>query len=265
MGATALSRPPPARGGCARLYLASGPSYNRDSMSPDTETHARTAPQTVDPHSGTGSLWIARHGNREDFVDPAWPQRAERPYDPGLSPDGHEQARRLAVRLRSEPVSRIYCSPFLRTVQTADAVAEQLDLPLFLEPGFGEWLSAASFPEFPQLLPTEELMRRFPRISLDHTPIEYPRYPESQEQVTERAGRVAERLMEAADGESILLVGHGATVAFSTRSLVPAAEECPARLCSLSKIVFRGRERSLELCGDVSHLEDSESTVSWGL
>lgn len=234
-------------------------------MNPDTQTHPRTDTEAAHTHSGTRSLWIARHGNREDFVDPAWVERSARPYDPGLSPDGHEQARRLAVRLASEKISRIYCSPFLRTVQTANAVAEQLDLPLFLEPGFGEWLNPEVFPGFPELMPVGELARLFPRISEDHSPVEHPRYPESQEQVTERATRVAERLMERADGESILLVGHGATVAFSTRRLVPNAEECPARLCSLSRVVFRGEERSLELCGDVSHLEDTEDTVNWGL
>jgi hypothetical protein len=40
----------------------------------------------------TQIVWIARHGNRLDFVNPEWFNTAERPYDPPLSEDGIEQA-----------------------------------------------------------------------------------------------------------------------------------------------------------------------------
>ena len=70
------------------------------------------------------TVWIARHGNRIDFVNPDWFLTAERPYDPHLSEDGHVQAKQLANRLKGEGISHIFASPFLRTVQTANHAAK---------------------------------------------------------------------------------------------------------------------------------------------
>ena len=47
------------------------------------------------------SVWIARHGNRIDFVDKTWRDSAALPDDPHLSPDGAIQARQLARRLKT--------------------------------------------------------------------------------------------------------------------------------------------------------------------
>ena len=102
-------------------------------------------------------VWIARHGNRQDFVDPHWARRAGRPHDPGLSPDGELQARELAERLSGEGIEAVYCSPFLRTVQTAHAVAELLGLPLQIEHGACEWLNPEWFSRAPDFLSPEEL------------------------------------------------------------------------------------------------------------
>ena len=49
------------------------------------------------------TVWIARHGNRIDFVNPEWFNTAKRPYDPHLSDDGILQAQKLANRLRHPP------------------------------------------------------------------------------------------------------------------------------------------------------------------
>jgi broad specificity phosphatase PhoE len=53
------------------------------------------------------TVWIARHGNRIDFVNPAWFDTAERPYDPHLSEDGQIQAQQLANRLVGEGITQI--------------------------------------------------------------------------------------------------------------------------------------------------------------
>jgi broad specificity phosphatase PhoE len=43
--------------------------------------------------------------------------------------------------LKKEKIAHIFASPFLRTVQTANAVAEMLNLPIKLETGLSEWLN----------------------------------------------------------------------------------------------------------------------------
>ena len=69
-------------------------------------------------------VWIARHANRLDFVYPDWFLTAKRRYDPPLSDDGMIQAQQLAKRLKGKKITHIFASPFLRTIQTANAIAE---------------------------------------------------------------------------------------------------------------------------------------------
>jgi broad specificity phosphatase PhoE len=200
-------------------------------------------------------LWLTRHGNREDFVDPSWVDTAERPFDPGLSPDGVEQARRLGQRLRGEGIERIFASPFLRTVQTAHHVAEAIEAPIFIEPGLGEILYADWFDAPPEPLPFEEMKRRFPRLEAGHEPLVTPRYPESIEEAFRRSVETAEALVALAKGP-ILLVGHGASVTGIARGLSPAIDSIDCALCSIFKLV-RDEGWRMELCGDVSHLDEA--------
>ena len=50
-------------------------------------------------------IWIARHANRLDFVNPDWFLTAERRYDPPLSDDGIVQAQQLANRLKETNIT----------------------------------------------------------------------------------------------------------------------------------------------------------------
>lgn len=201
-------------------------------------------------------VWIARHGNRQDFVDPNWRAGAARPFDPGLSEDGILQAQRLGERLAGEGIRYIFASPFLRTVQTAHYVAEEIGAPIYIEPGIGEWLNPEWFIEGPTLYPPNELVAQFPRINTDHEPVFVPSYPETSEQAYLRAGRV---VRELADRHAcpILFIGHGVSVTGGAQGLVRDIGVFECALCSVVKAVRMGDEWMAELCGDVSHLEES--------
>lgn len=200
------------------------------------------------------TVWLTRHGNREDFVDPEWVETAARPHDPGLSPDGVGQADRLAERLETEGISHIFASPFLRTVHTAAVVAEVLDLPVYLEPGLGEWMNPDWFSGIPDTLGREELAARYPRIDLRYSPLAHPEFPETEGQALERAGRTARRLADAFSG-SLLLVGHGVSVTGAVQGLVPDARVNECALCSLFRAVRGDDGWRLDLAGDVAHLD----------
>jgi len=77
------------------------------------------------------TIWIARHGNRIDFVNPEWFNTAERRYDPPF----RWRASHQLGNASKKDIAHIFASPFLRTVQTANQVAEALDLPIKLESG----------------------------------------------------------------------------------------------------------------------------------
>jgi broad specificity phosphatase PhoE len=206
------------------------------------------------------TVWIARHGNRIDFVNPDWFLTAERPYDPHLSEDGHVQAKQLANRLKGEGISHIFASPFLRTVQTANHAAEALDLSIKLEWGLCEWLNPEWMPEMPETESVEALCRRFPRIDASYKG-GIANYPETGEACLKRAGETAKRLA-AEFPEDMLLVGHGASVLGTAIGLAGGAEtEINASLCCLVKVVRGEGEWSIALNGDTSHLTDSEAVI----
>ncbi|UKO97783.1 histidine phosphatase family protein [Nostoc sp. UHCC 0870] len=208
-------------------------------------------------------VWIARHANRLDFVNPDWFLTAERRYDPPLSEDGFVQAKQLARRLKQEKITHIFASPFLRTVQTANAVAEVLDLPIKLETGLSEWLNPAWMTEEPEKLSTPALSALFPRIDTSYTPQIAAKYPETHEQVRARSAQTARCLASEYFPHDILLVAHGASVLGSAMGLVGdiAKTEVKASLCSVVKVVRREPEWLLELKGDTTHLTQVEEVI----
>ncbi|WP_250125927.1 histidine phosphatase family protein [Chroococcidiopsis sp. CCMEE 29] len=210
----------------------------------------------------TQIVWIARHANRLDFVNPDWFNTAERPFDPPISDDGTVQAQQLAQRLKTENITHIFASPFLRTVQTANQVAQVLDLPIKLESGLSEWLNPVWMPTMPERLSIEALAELFPRIDTSYTARVIAEYPETGEQALERSAKTA-RLLADEFSEDILLVGHGASVLGATMGLVGGISkpEVNAALCCLVKIVRQDQEWVMELNGDTSHLSQTEKVI----
>lgn len=208
-------------------------------------------------------VWIARHANRLDFVNPDWFLTAERRYDPPLSDDGMVQAQQLAKRMKKENIAHIFASPFLRTVQTANAVAEALKLPIKLETGLSEWLNPAWMTEEPERLSTPALAKLFPRIETSYTSRIAAKYPETHEKVRERSGQTARCLATEFFPQDILLIAHGASVLGGAMGLVGeiAKTEVKASLCSLVKVVREDPEWLLELKGDTSHLTHIEEVI----
>lgn len=208
------------------------------------------------------TVWIARHGNRIDFVNHEWFNTAERPYDPHLSGDGFIQAKQLANRLARENITQIFSSPFLRTVQTANEVADVLDLPIKLDWGLCEWLNPEWMPAMPETLPLEILATTYSRIDLSHN-AGAPQYPETREACIKRTGETSQRLAAQFPTENILFLGHAVSVIGAAVGLVGeiAETEVKASLCCLVKIVLGEQQWIMELNGDTSHLDNIETTV----
>ncbi len=203
------------------------------------------------------TVWIARHANRQDFADPDWAASADRPHDPGLSPDGVEQAKQLARRVAALDVDRIVASPFLRAVETAHHAAEAADHPLYLEPGLGEWLNDDWFDTRPDTRSFSTLARQYERLSPNHTACREPSFPESKHESLARLGGTAQCLTEMYEGETLLLVGHGITVQGVLHGLIGSDVPDPGcPLASLTKVVHQDDGWTIRLRNDTSHLEN---------
>ena len=206
------------------------------------------------------TVWIARHGNRLDFVNPEWFNTAKRRYDPPLSEDGWIQAKELANRLKGEPIEHIFSSPFLRTIQTAYCVAQALNLPIKLEVGLSEWLNPDWMSETPEIHPQEFLAQQYPRIDWSYQSLVIPQYPESEMVVNQRTALIARKLV-ANYSENILLIGHGASVIGTANGLMGENAIAHASLCCLVKLVRENQAWRMLLNGDTAHLTQPQGII----
>jgi broad specificity phosphatase PhoE len=204
------------------------------------------------------TVWIARHGNRLDFVYPEWFNTAERRYDPPLSEDGVFQARELAQRLKQEKIRHIFASPFLRTIQTANAVAEILDLSIKLEAGLSEWLNPNWMSQTPEIHPQEILAPEYPRIDWTYQSLQKAIYPENKVMVRQRTRATIEMLLLKYT-EDILVVGHSESIFGVAAGLIGGSPSIATPLCGLTKIVCDRDRARIVLNGDTSHLSHTET------
>jgi broad specificity phosphatase PhoE len=200
----------------------------------------------------TRRIFLARHGNRQDLVDPTWGASAEEPLDPPLAADGVEQARRLGQRLAGEGIVAIVASPYLRAVQTAHHVNETLGVPMYIEPGFAEWISPAAFERAPRLRSLEALRAEYPDLLEGYVASGALRHPESAEQLRQRTRQALDALLRAFDGNA-LAVGHAASVAATVLSDDSVTSvECP--LCALYCLEHDGARWRLTIDAEVAHV-----------
>lgn len=190
------------------------------------------------------TVWLGRHAHRLDFVQPEWFDTAIYPYDPPLSELGQSQANALAEQLKDEQIDRIYCSPFLRTIQTAHPLAQILELPIHLEWGLCEWLCADWSPSLPNLNPVAESMRSHPRIDDRYESVINPSYPETLDELSLRTSMVANQLVQS-NFQNILMIAHkGSTlgiVAALTGDLTWLSQDL--QCAGLVKLVRKDQDR----------------------
>ena len=207
----------------------------------------------------TQVVWIARHGNRLDFVKPEWFNTAPKRYDPPLSDDGVIQAQELAQRMQSTKITHIFASPFLRTIQTAFEVAKVLNMPIKIEAGLSEWLNSDWMDETPETESQEWLNEQYPLIDRNYQSFCQPQYPETRAQLNQRTAKTVNHLVQEFS-QDILIVGHGGSVFGVTKGLVPEVETFKVSLCSLTKVVRQKDNWQAELIADTSHLSQTEKT-----
>lgn len=155
---------------------------------------------------------------------------------------GRLQASEVGRQLKAVGVTKILCSPLIRTVQSADLIAEQLGLgenSICVEMGLVE--EAKSFrgktaseprPNWdPLILPLSELMKFSTRIDPNYQSLHIVRHVKDEskpntiaevhesltdrDQITrDRYRQVFQKLVQAdfLQNETVLCVGHGATV-----------------------------------------------------
>ena len=202
-------------------------------------------------------LYVVRHGQRRDSVDPDWAATADRVHDPPLTELGRWAAWRVGRRFAQADTSfaAVYASPFLRTVETADEICRELGVTVELESGLGEYRNPEWFDREPETLPENGLRARFETVRVGRDSHVVPAFPETRDEASARIATTARRLAEESSGP-VLLVGHGVTVAGVVEGLISPDAEIDAPLCGVTRLVA-GVDGAWELdyTGDTSHLD----------
>ncbi|KAH9301454.1 hypothetical protein KI387_013037, partial [Taxus chinensis] len=222
-----------------------------------------TSTRSMEGESQTQGLYVMRHGERMDNYDPQWVRTAPRPWDPPLTYNGKLQAWDKGKRLRAEGanITRVFCSPFLRCVQTAaevvkalcathdhanapsskDVVIDPSKVKVAIELGLCEvmnYIAIRNPPPSPDVnwtLDHSELEAIFPAGTVDHSvePIwlELPKWQESTDGAHKRYSDTFQALADKFPGENVLCVTHGEGVGVSVSAIkedtyVYAVEYC---------------------------------------
>lgn len=160
--------------------------------------------------SGATELLVVRHGESA-------PADPERPFalvdghgDPELSPEGRDQAERVAERLADEPISAIYVTKLRRTSETAAPLAARLGLTPILDPDLhevhlGDWEGGRLRHHAAQGHPT--YLRMHAEQRWDVIP-----GAEAREAFRERVERGARRIADAHPDEQVAVVVHGGVI-----------------------------------------------------
>ncbi|CAG8612749.1 1547_t:CDS:2, partial [Paraglomus occultum] len=184
-------------------------------------------------------------------------------YDTTLTDHGRNQARELAAYLVTNNIKldRLYSSPFYRTMETANVVAETLDLQILVENGLGEWFNVGCKRAPASLV---QLHSYFPRVHLPYNPIRIPSpNGETLQDLRDRLSSVMNEMIsqcdEAGNVKTIMTVGHAASVIEGVRTVIGdryASVNCGT--CTLTVAKRIEGEWKLITNGDASFLSKGE-------
>jgi len=207
----------------------------------------------------SSEIYLIRHGVRQDFVDPSWKLSALEPNDPPLAEAGLRQGEDIAAALTDSGILAIYCSPFLRALQTAAASSKRTGIPVRVEPGFGEWLNPEFFSFPPRLLSGPNTAGVCPLVDADYIPAHTPGGLELDEAVEVRARvkSTIDTILLRAPGESFAAFTHGSPLGQSAVAFLGGLDGVDTRMGSITHIACHdGRFELVSSACD--HLRDQD-------
>lgn len=200
-------------------------------------------------------LHITRHGQTS-------PNKPHQPADPRLSDQGRTQAHLLGQRLKSLNFQGpIYSSPYWRTIETANEIAEVLDTVIIPTAAMREYFIRENQLDGFQGATVSDLQAIYPRVQT--TPnFPYPWWTtqiESNDMVESRVSPLIDTLIN--HKTDALLVGHGASVTGAHRHIL--RHHAPEQLnhgqrswnCILSSFQFTPTFKTLRIM-ETDHLPD---------
>ena len=194
-----------------------------------------------------------RHGETSWNVD----TRIQGGLDIPLNQTGRQQAARLALALKDDPITAVYASDLTRAWETAQYLGRTLSLPVtpesgLRERGFGDF-EGMTFAEIEALLPDQS--QRWRKRDPHFAPAGGESLLALNQRVVEAAGRLAARH----PGELIALVGHGGVMDVlyraATRLHIQAPRTWTLGNAAINRLLWTPEGFTLVGWADTQHLE----------
>ncbi|HEX3500844.1 MAG TPA: histidine phosphatase family protein [Stellaceae bacterium] len=163
-------------------------------------------------------MLLIRHGQSEFNVVYSVTRQDPGIRDPLLTATGRAQAREAAEALAGEGLARLIASPYTRALETAEIIAEILDLPVAVDARVGERAAFACDIGSP----IAQLRARWPRLTLDHLDeVWWPEHEESEAALATRCEGFRSAMALVEDWASAGVVTHWGFIRSLTGLTVP--------------------------------------------
>jgi len=210
-------------------------------------------------------LYLVRHGQSAGNAEGRFGGHSATP----LSELGFHQAQLTAQTLAKEKIDAIYTSDLLRAVQTAEPLAELLDLPIIKTPAFRERhvgvLEGLTFDESKESFPKDyyALVNR----NIHHIITK----GESYRHLLRRATGELREILRAHQGEKVVIFSHTGAICFITLHLIGAINRYTKQTpwlvtsnCGINRFEIRGRNNIRVLAvNDTRHLVQTTGNDSF--
>ncbi len=195
-----------------------------------------------------------RHGETTWNVD----SRIQGRLDIPLNAMGRQQAARMALALKDDPITAVYASDLTRAWETAQYLGQVRGLEVtpekgLRERGFGDF-EGKTFAEIEALLPeqSQRWRKRDPEFA--------PEGGESLLTLNRRVVEATERLAAQHPGELIALVGHGGVMDVlyraATRLHIQAPRTWTLGNAAINRLLWTAEGFTLVGWADTQHLDD---------
>ncbi len=149
-------------------------------------------------------MMLVRHGQSHFNVHFGATREDPGIVDPGLTEEGVEQAKRAGESLFALDIRRIVTSPYSRTLETAEIIAEQLGLPVIVDPLVRE----RAYFTCDIGSPRSELSTRWPHFDFGELVERWWPDSETESELLSRCDRFRSATSSLEDWRHLLIVTH---------------------------------------------------------
>ena len=204
---------------------------------------------------GATEVFLVRHGESAAVVPGVPVPQLDGHDDPGLAPDGREQAERVGERLADQRIDAIYVTPLRRTHETAAPLAARLGLTPVVEVdlrevNLGEWEGGEFRRHMSEGHPLA--IRMLVEQRWDVIP-----GAESNEAFGARVRAGLDRIVAAHVDQRVVVVVHGGVIAELVRQAVDGQQGFAflgADNGSITHLVVHGDRWTVRRYNDTAHL-----------